>query len=370
MVVAANSLAEMNFDIEIGAERKDEIGEMQRALFVIRDNLQKKMLNINDEQLGKQTNISRNLNTAIRQSSEGLGVITSNMDMVRNKTDVQLGSVVQTSEAVEEIIQHIDSLEKAVEIQTLNIAKSSESIEQMVQGTDAVRSVVYQAHKTTSDLGKSSEAGRKMLSRLTEELNLIADQSAFLEQANTTLVNIAAQTNILAMNAAIEAAHAGEAGRGFAVVAGEVRKLAASSDKESASISAEVKKMRASIANIQGASVETVETMGTMFTKITDMGVSFDTVNSAVEAQSSNGARILDALTALRETTEQVRGGSVEIQNKSGLIYGTVENLKTISLEVNQNVLGVQKASKGIAASLDTAQKIAEGRYLMPPGNK
>jgi methyl-accepting chemotaxis protein len=370
MVVAANSLAEMNFDIEIGAERHDEIGAMQRALRVIRDNLQKKMSTINDEQLGKHTNISRNLNAAIKQSSEGLGVIASNMDSVQNKTDAQLGSVVQTSQAVEEIVQHIDSLEAAVETQTLNIAKSSESIEQMVEEADAVRSIVYQAHQTTSDLGKSSDAGRKVLSRLTEELKLIAEQSAFLEQANTTLVNIAAQTNILAMNAAIEAAHAGEAGRGFAVVAGEVRKLAASSDQESASISAEVKKMRASIANIQGASVETVETMGGMFAKITDMGASFDTANSAVEAQSSNGARILGALAALRETTEQVRGGSAEIQKKSGLIYQTVENLKGISQEVNRSVLDVQKASKGIAASLDVAEKIAEGRYLMPPENR
>jgi methyl-accepting chemotaxis protein len=90
-------------------------------------------------------------------------------------------------------------------------------------------------------------------------------------------------------------------------------------------------------------------------------------VNNAVEAQAANGSRILEALTTLRETTEQVRNGSGEIQKRSGLIQGTVESLKGISRDVNESVLDVQKASKDIAGSLDIAHKIAEGRYLMHP---
>ncbi|MDR3342432.1 MAG: methyl-accepting chemotaxis protein [Treponema sp.] len=368
-VVAANALAKMQFDIKLSEKRHDEIGEMEAALYTIRDNLQQTMHDINDEHLGKYTNISQNLNTVIKQSSEGLGVITCNMDTVQHKTSIQLDSVSETSDVVEEIVGHINSLENAVETQALNIAKSSQSIEQMVKDTDAVRSIVSQAYQTTGNLGKSSEAGRSMLTRLTEELSLIAEQSTFLEEANATLVNIAAQTNILAMNAAIEAAHAGESGRGFAVVAGEIRSLAASSDKESTSISDEIKKMQRGIANIRQASVETVNRMGSMFTDITNMGVAFNTVNNAVEALGANGIQILDALTTLRETTEQVRTGSGEIQKRSGLIYKTVEHLKSISKEVNESVLDVQAASKGIANSLGAAQKIAEGRYLSAPQN-
>ncbi|MDR3170583.1 MAG: methyl-accepting chemotaxis protein [Treponema sp.] len=367
IVKVANALADMQFDTQIAINRRDEIGELQEALNTIQDNLQRKMHDLNSEQMGKQLNIAENLKKAITSSSEGLVVITGDVDLVEHKSQAQLESVVQTAAAVEDIVSHSNSLEEAVETQVHTIALSSESIEQMVKDTEAVRSIVQQARQSTDTLSNSSKAGRKMLDRLTEELSHITAQSVFLEEANATLVNIAAQTNILAMNAAIEAAHAGESGRGFAVVAGEIRKLAESSDKESASISNEIKKMRVGIGNIQEASVETVKTMGSMFQEVTDMGSSFETVNNAVEAQVENGTRVLEALSALQGTTDQVRNGSGEIQKRSGVIYKTVESLKGISEEVNESVENVQKVSKEIAKSLGIAQKIADGRYLMPP---
>jgi methyl-accepting chemotaxis protein len=104
-----------------------------------------------------------------------------------------------------------------------------------------------------------------------------------------------------------------------------------------------------------------------MFTEVTDMQASLNTVNTAVEAQASNGTQVLSALSSLRETTNQVRTGSDEIQKESDAIHSVIENLKSISRDVNDSILDVQTASKKIADSLEIAQRIAEGHYLMPP---
>jgi methyl-accepting chemotaxis protein len=366
IVIGAKALANMDFSIKINAGRKDEIGDVERAFLTIRDALKKTISDINNEHKG-QLNISKNLNDSIVQSSDGLGIITRNMDSMQLKSDDQMSSVKRTADSIEEIVRSITSLEGAVETQAVSISRSAESIGQMVKDIDSVRSLMNHANTSTEDLNTSSDLGRKMLNNLTEELTRIAEQSSFLEQANTTLGNIAAQTNILAMNAAIEAAHAGEAGRGFAVVAQEIRKLAESSDKESTSISDEIKKMQKGIANMRKVSEETVTTLSNMFTNVSDIQTSFTSVNTAVEAQASHGAQIMGALDTLQETTNQVRSGSDKIQQESGSIQETVENLETISREVNTRVVDVQQASKDIAVSLEVGRKIAEGHYLVPP---
>jgi methyl-accepting chemotaxis protein len=366
IVSEANALANLQFDIKITRNRQDEIGDMQEALNTIRDNLQKNMDDLNNKHLG-QKNVSQNLSISIKASSEGLGVINRAMDSVQRKTNDQVDSVLQASASVEEIVKHIRSLENAVATQVSNLSSSSASIEHLVADIDSVRSAVEHVYTTTGNLSTASESGQKMLSQLTEELGHIAAQSVFLEEANATLVNIAAQTNILAMNAAIEAAHAGEAGRGFAVVAGEVKKLAELSDKESTSISNEIKKMQSGIAKIRGVSSETVNSMNGMFAEVTDMQGSFDRVNGAVEAQATNGAQVLEAVTILKETTEQVRAGSDNIQQESGVILKIVEDLQALSKEVNGSVLDVQRTSQSIAVSLEVAEKIAGGQYLMRP---
>ena len=352
----AGALAELNFDVDLRRFRKDELGDMQRALLRIRDSLQGAIGDLNQHLL-KMTDTSRRLNTVLIESFNALVKITGDMNAVQRDADEQLQSVSQTSGEVGEIAKSIDALDNAVHTQSAHISESSASIEQMVANIGSIRTVVGTVSKTTDTIGKSSAAGHSMLLKLAEEVKQIQNQSATLQNANKTIADIAAQTNILAMNAAIEAAHAGESGKGFAVVAQEIRKLAELSSKESDGISAEIKKMEQGIEHISVASNETVQSMDRMFTEIKTLNASFTVVINAVEEQAAGGSQILTALQTLQDTTGQVRDGAGAIHRRSGSIREEMEKLCRISEEVTKRAHEVRVASGSIASFLEQARE-------------
>jgi methyl-accepting chemotaxis protein len=355
---AAEALANRDFSVDIKKFRTDDLGAMQRALIKIRDSLHRALEELKAH-LDRMTQTGKRLNTVIVDSSNALGVITGNMNAMQAEADAQTAAVSQTSSAIGEIVKSIDSLNSAVYTQAARIVESSAAIEQMVSNITAIRNVVGGVSKITDTLSRSSGEGHGMLLKLSEEVSRLRDQSAALQTANKTIADIAGQTNILAMNAAIEAAHAGESGKGFAVVASEIRKLAELSAKESGGISTEIKKQEQAIGRISGVSRETVAAMDTIFQEIKTLDSSFSQVNSAIAEQSAGGGQILAALKTIQAMTAQVRDGTGAINQQSGAIRQEIAKLQRTSEEVTKRAREVKLASENIAAFLEKAKEIS-----------
>jgi len=335
----------------LDVRNKDEIGDLARYFNQTQEHISTLIRKIKYK-VNALTNTGHELSVHMSKTSEAIEQITVNFEEMKNMMSKQEDSANGADNAVRNIKNNIEELNKLIEEQSASINTSSSAVEEMTANIVSVTNTLIQNSKNVDELTEASENGKTGLQTVAEKIQEIAKDSEGLLEINSVMDNIASQTNLLSMNAAIEAAHAGEAGKGFAVVADEIRKLAESSSDQSKTTATMLKKIKTSIDSITASSNEVLARFGVIDSGVKTVSTHELNIRNAMEEQEVGGRQILESMSRLKEISVSVKKGAANMQESGDNLNQQTSEFIKIS---NAAMSGMNDIVNGAMNEIQTA---------------
>lgn len=281
--------------------------------------------------VGTNTNtmegIGNELASNMTETASAVHEISANIDSVKQQAQNQASSVSETAATVDEIVRMIKRLNTSIETQAASVAQSSSSVEEMVANIASIGQTLEKTDNVIRTLTSATGDGKATIVTSNTVTQKIAEESGSLMEASSVIQHIASQTNLLAMNAAIEAAHAGEAGKGFAVVADEIRKLAEESSVQGKAITTTLKNLSGEIEMLSTSSQTAEEKFNTIFSLAEQVKEMSNRLTEAMREQENGSREVLAAIKNINMVTTEVQASSEEMLKGGG---GVVTQMKKL----------------------------------------
>ncbi len=304
--------------------------------------------------------IGQTLSSNMTETATSIKQISSTIEGVKVQVVNQSNGVSETASTMEEIIQTIHSLDKGIGNQVEMFRHLIGVIEDSDKITVQTRSILHSNDDLIDALVADSSQGRKVISESEHEVKKILEESGSLLEASAIIQNIASQTNLLAMNAAIEAAHAGAAGKGFAVVADEIRKLAEESSSQGKVITAALKTLSAEIEKVSESSINIGETFMSMFAKVSAVKQRSADIMEIAKTRQEHSNRLFDLVQSVDGVTTEVKAGSAEMLRGGENVAEEIRNLDELTRVIMQSMNEMAAGASQINRSVQEVNNLTQ----------